>query len=93
MAQRVSYLGSSGDARKSSSQEYSPAQDPAQDFWCLGNSPRLRPGLLLFRRGWGRVSLLEIHLRRPLNGVPQTLALLFLHLVLALTPGGLMFVE
>lgn len=92
MAQRVSYLGSSGDARKSSSQEYSPAQDPAQDFWCLGNSPRLRPGLLLFRRGGG-VSLLEIHLGRPLNGVPQTLALLFLHLVLALTPGGPMFVE
>lgn len=49
MAQRVSYLGSSGDARKSSSQEYS----PAQAFWCLGNSPRLRPDLLLFRRGGG----------------------------------------
>lgn len=88
MAQRVSYLGSSGDARKSSSQEYS----PAQDFWCLGNSPRLRPGLLLFRRGGGGLSL-EIHLGRPLNGVPQTLAPLFLHLVLALTPGGPMFVE
>lgn len=60
MAQRVSYLDSSGDARKSSSQEYSPAQDPVQDFWCLGNSPRLRPGLLLFRRvcvcGGGRLS-------------------------------------
>lgn len=41
----------------------------------------------------GGVSLLEIHLGRPLNGVPQTLALLFLHLVLALTPGGPMFVE
>lgn len=89
MAQRVSYLGSSGDARRSSSQEYS----PAQDGWCLGNSTRLRPGLLLFRCVWGGVSLLEIHLRRPLSGVPQTLALLFLHVVLALTLGGPMFVE
>lgn len=42
---------------------------------------------------WGGLSLLEIHLGRPLNGVPQTLALLFLHLVLVLTPGGPMFVE
>lgn len=49
MVQRVSYLGSSGDARESSSQEYSPAQDPAQNVWCLGNSPRLHPGLLFFR--------------------------------------------
>lgn len=43
--------------------------------------------------GGGCLSLPEIHLGRPLNGVPQTLALLFLHLVLALTPGGPMFVE
>lgn len=97
MPQQVSYLGSSGDARESSSQEYT-------------NWPS--PGLLVLRKQsktppWppllpacvcvcvGGFSLLDSHLRRRLRGIPQTLALFFLHLVLVLTPppGGGVLVE